>query len=79
MNIKEKAKINIQQINLDFFRIISIKIFYNLAIDSDIKRYEEIRKLTTRQGEDYTAGSLLDYEYFKKSLSADLSRQKELN
>ena len=27
---------------------------------SDIKRYEEIRKLTTRQGEYYTTGCLLD-------------------
>ena len=37
------------------------KNFYDQPIDSDIKRYEEIRKLTTRQGEDYIAGCLLDY------------------
>ena len=30
------------------------KNFYDLPIDADIKRYEEIRKLTTGQGEDYT-------------------------
>ena len=35
-------------------------IFYD---DSDIKRYEEIRKLTTAQVEDYTTGCLLDYDY----------------
>ena len=35
---------------------------YNQAIDSDIKGYEEIRKLTTGLGEDYTTGCLLDYE-----------------
>ena len=29
---------------------------------------EEIRKLTTVQGEDYTTGCLLDYDYIKKSL-----------
>ena len=29
------------------------KNFYDQAIDSDIKRYKEIRKLTTGQGEDY--------------------------
>ena len=28
------------------------KNFYDQAIDSDIKRYEKIRKLTTGQGED---------------------------
>ena len=36
------------------------KNFYDQAIDSDIKRYEETRKLTTGQGEDYTTGCLLD-------------------
>ena len=36
--------------------IINVENFYDQAIDSDIKRNEEIRKLTTRQGEDYTAG-----------------------
>ena len=34
-------------------------------IDSDIKRHQEISKLTTRQGEDYTTGFLLDYDYIK--------------
>ena len=34
-------------------------------IDSDIKRYKEIRKLATGQGEDYTTGCLLDYEISK--------------
>ena len=28
------------------------------ANDSDIKRYQEIRKLTTREGEDYTTRCL---------------------
>ena len=32
--------------------IINGKNFYNLPTDSDIKRYEEIRKKTTEQGED---------------------------
>ena len=34
------------------------------------------------KGEDYTTGSLLDYDYFKnhyKLLAADLSKQKELD
>ena len=30
------------------------KNFYDQPIDFDIKRYEEIRKLTTREGKDYT-------------------------
>ena len=42
--------------------IIKGKHFYDQAIDSEIKQYEESRKLTTGQGEDYTTGCLLDYE-----------------
>ena len=34
--------------------IINGKNVYEQAIDSDIKRYKEIRKLTSGQGEDYT-------------------------
>ena len=33
--------------------------------DSDIKRYEEIRKLTTGKSEGYITGFLLDYNYIK--------------
>ena len=48
-------------------------------LDSDIKQYEEIRKLTTGQGEDYTTRCLLDYEYIKnhyRLIAGDLSLQK---
>ena len=58
------------------------KSFYYQAIDSDIKWYKEIRKLTTGQGEDYTNGSLLDYNYIKnhyRLIAVDLSRQKGLD
>ena len=57
--------------------IIDGKNFHDQPIDSDIKRYEEIRKLATGQGEDYTTGCLLDYEYFKnhyRLITADFSR-----
>ena len=62
--------------------IINGKIFYDQAIDSDIKRYEEIRKLTTGQGEDYIRGYLLVYDFIKnhyRLAAIDLSRQKELD
>ena len=45
------------------------KNFYHQTTDSDIKRYEEIRKLTMGQGEDYATRCLL----------IDLNRQKELD
>ena len=58
------------------------KTFYNPAIDSDIKRYEEIRKLTTRKGADYSTGCLSDYDFIEshyKLTEIDLSRQKEVD
>ena len=59
--------------------IINGKNFYDQAVDSDITQYEEIRKLTTGQGEDYITGCLLDY-YIKnnyKLIATDLNKQKE--
>ena len=65
----------------NFNVIINGKNFYT-SIDSDIKQYKEIKKLTTRQGEDFTTGCLLDYEYIKhhyRLIAVDLSTQKELD
>ena len=62
--------------------IINGTNFYDQPIDSDIKRYKEIRKVATGQGEDYTTRCLLDYNYIKnhyKLIPIDLSRQKELD
>ena len=56
--------------------IINGKNFYDQPSDSDIKRYEEIRKLTTEQDQDYTTVCLLDYDYIKnhcRLISVDLS------
>ena len=56
--------------------------FYDQPIDSYIKRYKEIRKLTTGQGKDYANGYLLDYDYIKnhyRLIAVNLSRQKELD
>ena len=66
----------------DYNVIINGKKIYDQPIDFDIKRYEEIRKFATGQGEDYTTGCLLDYDYIKnhyRLTAVDLSRQKELH
>ena len=49
-----------------------------------VKQYDEIRKTATEQGDDYTTGCLLDYQYFKDTIyynliAVDLSKQKELD
>ena len=56
--------------------------FYDQPINNSIKQYDEVRKTSTGQGDDYTTGCLLDYLYFRKNyrlLAADLSRQKALD
>ena len=62
--------------------IINGKKVYGQTCDSDIKRYEEIRKLTIAEDEDYTTGFLLYYAYIKnryRLIAVDLRRPKELD
>ena len=56
--------------------------FYDQPINDSVKQYNEIRKISTGQGYDYTTGCLLDFAYFKKDyrlIAADLSKQKALD
>ena len=62
--------------------IIDGRNFYDDPIESDIEKYRELKKVMIGKGEDYTTGSLLDYNYFDqhyKLVAADLSKQKELD
>ena len=62
--------------------IIDGRNFYDNPIESDIEKYRELKKVMLGKGEDYTTGSLLDYDYFKKHyklVAVDLSKQKELD
>ena len=55
--------------------------FFDQPINSMSKTYENIRKIATGKGDDYTTGCLLDYPYFKKNykmIAIVLSRQNEL-
>ena len=61
--------------------IIDGRNFYDNPIESDIGKYRELKKVIIGKGEDYTTGSLLDYNYFDKHyklVAVDLSKQKEL-
>ena len=56
--------------------------FFDQPINSMSKTNENIRKIATGIGDDYTTGCLLDYPYFKdsyKMIAIDLSRQNELD
>ena len=49
--------------------------------NSNPKTNENIRKIATGQGDDYTTGCLLDYSYFKyydKMITIGLSKQQVL-
>ena len=51
-------------------------------MENDIEKYRELKKVMIGNGEDYTTGSLLDYDYFKKCyklIAVDLFKQKELD
>ena len=55
--------------------------FYDWPINYSIKQYDEVRKISIGQGDDYTTGCLLDFAYFEKNyriIAADLSKQKAL-
>ena len=55
---------------------------FDQPIKNNKVTYENIRKIATGQGDDYTAGCLLDYPYFKdsyKMIVVDLSKQQALD
>ena len=58
------------------------KIFFDQPVKNIKVTYENIRKIATGQGDDYTTGCLLDYIYFKnyyKMIAVDLSKQQVLD
>ena len=62
--------------------IIDGRNFYDNPIESDIEKYRELKKVMIGKGEDYTTGSLLDYNHFDKHyklVAVDLSKKKELD
>ena len=62
--------------------IIDGRNIYDNPIESDNEKYRELKKVMIGKGEDYTTGSLLDYDYFIKHcklIAVELSKQKELD
>ena len=56
--------------------------FFDQPIKNNKITYDNIRKIATGQGDDYTTGCLLDYTYFKnyyKMIAIDLSKQQALD
>ena len=53
----------------DYNALIDGRNYYDQNISDDFKKYEELRKVIIGRGEDYTTGSLLDYDYWKKTIN----------
>ena len=56
--------------------------FFDQPVKNNLKTYDNIRKITTSQRDDYTTGRVLDYNYFNKYykiIAIDLSKQQALD
>ena len=62
--------------------MINGRNFFDQPEKNDKVTYENITRIATGQGDDYTTGCLLDYSYFKenyKLIAIDLSKQQALH
>ena len=62
-------KFKIEKYNVE----IDGRNFYDQAINDSIKQYDEIRKISTGQVDEYTTGCVLDFAYFEKKLQINCS------
>ena len=78
-----RRKYYLPRIDLEKYNIIiDERNFYDNPIESDIEKYRELIKVMIGKGEDYTTGSLFDFNYFDKHyklVAVNLSKQKELD
>ena len=66
----------------DYNVIIDGRNFFNKPVRNDLRTYDNIRKITIGQCDDYTTDCLLDYPDFKKYcklIAIDLSKQQKLD
>ena len=66
----------------DYNIVINGENFFDQPIKNNKVTYDNIRKIATGQGDDYTPGCLLDYPYFTdtyKMIAVDLSKQQALD
>ena len=66
----------------DYNIMINGENIFDQPVKNNKVTYENIRKIATGQGDDYTTGCLLDYPYFKdsyKMIAVDSSKQQALD
>ena len=65
--IQHHSTYYIPKVEIKYYNVmIDGNNFFDQHINSDLKTYENIRRIATGQGDDYTTGCLLDYFYYKK-------------
>ena len=68
-------RVKIENYNIE----IDGRNFYDQPITDLIKQYDQVRKVSTGQGDDYTTGCFLDFAYFEKNyrlIAVNLSKRK---
>ena len=59
------SRIDLKKYNV----IIDGRNFYDNPLEKDVEKYRELKRVITGKGEDYTTGSLLDFDYFKNIIN----------
>ena len=59
--------------------MIDGKNFFDQPVKNNKGKYENIRKIATGRGDDYTTGCLLDFKKYYKMIAVDLSKQQALD
>ena len=68
VSINSFKKYFLPRVEIENYNIkIDGRNFYDQSINDSIKQYNDIRKISTWQGDDYTTSCLLDFAYFKKN------------
>ena len=57
------ARVKLENYNIE----INVRKFYDQPINDLIKQCDEVRKVSTGQGDDYTTVYFLDFVYFQKN------------
>ena len=78
VSVDSFKKYFLQRVKIENYRVkIDGRNFYDQSINDSIKQFDEVRKISTGQGDDYTTGCLLDFAYFENNyrvIVVDLSK-----
>ena len=81
--IKDNKKHFLPRRKIENYNVLTDgRSFHDQPINDLIEQYDEIRRVSSGQGDDYTTGCLLDYAYFKDNyrlIAVDLGKQRALD